>query len=468
MKFWKKIFVYSLCLFLIVFNVGGIFLLENSHNLSLDREIERGLSEHSSIYSGVNMIIKDRKTYSQVFEKNVLGVMMKRYLESSNDEKIYIEILDKENNEIFSNIDMKIEGERVELKNPLVDRRRYIIRDVGEQTFLYITNLLKLEEGNLKFSYVRDITYLYEDRKKQYYFFIQLELISFVLLAIGMYFLSKYITKPIHKLIHATKIITNGSYSQIANIHTDDEVGILASNFNKMATAVEEKINELEKNAHEKQRFIDNFTHEIKTPLTSIIGYADFLLATKYNEEIFIKGMNHILNEGKQLEQLSIKMMDLVLLKKEDFDMKNENLEDLLFEIKQTVTPKLESKNIDLNIYGNGQVLVERDLIKTLIGNLIDNAIKASYENSKIDSKLYKDEDNRTVLEIKDEGIGIDKGDLEKVLEPFYMVDKSRTRKNNGAGLGLSICAEISEIHKATIKIESKINYGTVVRIIFP
>jgi len=292
---------------------------------------------------------------------------------------------------------------------------------------------------------------LYEDRKKQYYFFIQLELISFVLLAIGMYFLSKYITKPIHKLIHATKIITNGSYSQIVNIHTDDEVGILASNFNKMATAVEEKINELEKNAHEKQRFIDNFTHEIKTPLTSIIGYADFLLATKYNEEIFIKGMNHILNEGKQLEKLSIKMMDLVLLKKEDFDMKNENLEDLLFEIKQTVTPKLESKNIDLNIYGNGQALVERDLIKTLIGNLIDNAIKASHENSKIDSKLYKDYDKRTVLEIKDEGIGIDKEDLEKVLEPFYMVDKSRTRKNNGAGLGLSICAEISEIHKATI-----------------
>jgi len=111
MKFWKKIFVYSLALFLIVFNIGGIFLLENSHNLSLNREIERGLSEHSSIYSGVNMIIKDRKTYSQVFEKNVLGVIMKRYLESSNDEKIYIEILDKDNNEIFSNIDMKIEGD---------------------------------------------------------------------------------------------------------------------------------------------------------------------------------------------------------------------------------------------------------------------------------------------------------------------------------------------------------------------
>lgn len=468
MKFWKKIFVYSLALFLIIFNIGGIFLLENSHNLSLDREIERGLSEHSSIYSGVKMIIKDRKTYSQVFEKNILGIMMKRYLESSNDEKIYIEILDKDNNEIFSNIDMKIEGERVELKNPLVDRRRYIIRDVGEQTFLYITNLLKLEEGDLKFSYVRDITYLYEDRKKQYYFFIQLEFISFVLLAVGMYFLSKYITKPIHKLINATKIITNGSYSQIVNIHTDDEVGILASNFNQMATAVEEKINELEKNAHEKQRFIDNFTHEIKTPLTSIIGYADFLLATKYNEEIFVKGMNHILNEGKQLEKLSIKMMDLVLLKKEDFDMKKENLEDILFEIKETVTPKLESKNIDLNIYGNGQALVERDLIKTLIGNLIDNAIKASHNNSKIDSKLYKNDGNQTVLEIKDKGIGIDKEDLEKVIEPFYMVDKSRTRKNNGAGLGLSICAEISKIHKATIEIESKINYGTVVRIIFP
>ncbi|WP_099191557.1 sensor histidine kinase [Tepidibacter mesophilus] len=468
MKFWKKIFIYSLALFLIILNIGGIFLLENSHNLNLNREIERGLSEHASVYSGVKMIIKDRQAYSQIFEKNVLGVMMKRYLEDSNDENIYIEILDKYNNEIFSNINMNIEGERIELKNPLVDRRRYIIRDVGEQTFLYITNLLKLEDGDLKFSYIRDITYLYEDRKKQYYFFIQLELISFVLLAVGMYFLSKHITKPIHKLIHATKIITNGNYSQTVNIHTEDEVGILASNFNKMATAVEEKINELEKNTREKQRFIDNFTHEIKTPLTSIIGYADFLLATRYNEEIFTKGMNHILNEGKELEQLSTKMMNLVLLTKEDFDMKNENIENILFEIKETVTPKLEGKNINLNIYGNGEALIERDLIKTLIGNLIDNAIKASHENSKIDSKLYKNEDDKTILEIKDEGIGIDKEDLEKVLEPFYMVDKSRTRKNNGAGLGLSICAEISKIHNAKLQIESKINYGTIVRITFP
>lgn len=468
MKFWKKIFVYSLILFLVVFNTGGVFLLENSHNLNLNREIERALSEHYSIYSGAKMIIEDRKTYLQVFEKNILEIMMKQYLESSNDEKIYIEILDKNNNEIFSNIDIKVEGERVELKNPLVDRRRYIIRDIGEQTFLYITNLLKLEEENLKFSYIRNITYLYEDRKRQYYFFVQLELISFVLLAIGMYFLSKYITKPIHKLIHATKIITNGSYSGKVNINTDDEVGILASNFNKMAKAVEEKINELEKNASEKQRFIDNFTHEIKTPLTSIIGYADFLLAIKYNQEIFTKGMNHILNEGKQLEKLSVKMMDLILLKKVNFDMKNENLESILLEIKQTVKPKLEEKNINLNIYGNGQAMVERDLIKTLIGNLIDNAIKASYENSKIDSKIYKDEDNKTVLEIRDEGIGIDKEDLDKIIEPFYMVDKSRTRKNNGAGLGLSICAEISKIHKAKLRIESKINYGTVVRITFP
>ena len=243
---------------------------------------------------------------------------------------------------------------------------------------------------------------------------------------------------------------------------------MLSQNFNTMAEDVEEKIKELEKNFEQKQRFIYNLTHELKTPLTSIIGYADFLRSTKYNEEVFLKGLNNIFQEGKRLEALSSKMMDLTLLKRENFKMKNENLQIILCEIKDFLKPKLESENIKLIISAEElEVLVERDLIKNLILNLIDNAIKASNSGSKIHLNGYKDKDSKIVIEIKDEGIGIEEKELSKVFEPFYMVDKSTSRSVNGAGLGLAICAEIARIHEAEIKIESKIGDETSIKIIF-
>jgi signal transduction histidine kinase len=283
-----------------------------------------------------------------------------------------------------------------------------------------------------------------------------------------MYILSKYITNPIDKLINTTRIISKGNYSERVAINSKDEIGILSDNFNEMASTVESKINELEIKAEEKQRFIDNLTHEIKTPLTSILGYTDFLRSISYNEEIFIEGLNNIFKEGKRLEELSWKMMDLVLFKKENFKMEKQNIKNILEDLKDILNPKLQSKNINLIICSEEyEIVVEKDLIKNLISNFIDNSIKASKEGSNIYLNVYKNKEDKIVLEVKDEGMGISKEDLPNVFEPFYMVDKSRTRANNGAGLGLSICAEIAKIHEAELEIQSEINKGTTIKIIF-
>ncbi|MCY6369927.1 sensor histidine kinase [Clostridium ganghwense] len=468
MKFWQKIFIYSILLFLVIFNLGACFLIEHTHNLSLKREIDRGLNEHSRIYTAMNFNIKIIGNYhKKSFDSD--REIIKTYLENFKSNDMYLEVLDEKNNIIFSNLDFKILEEREELKKAVVDKRRYIIREVGNKTFLFITNLLDVDGEYLKFSCIKDITYIYQDRKEQYNFFIKLCIIVSIILAIGMYILSKYITNPINKLINTTKIISNGNYSERVEIESKDEIGILAENFNQMTLSIEEKINELEKKTEEKQRFIDNLTHELKTPLTSIIGYADFLRSTAYNEETFFQGLNYIFKEGKRLEKLSWKMMDLILLKKENFKMKNESIKDILAEIKETLKPKLQNKNIDLIISDKKdyEILVERDLIKNLITNFIDNAMKASKEGSNIYLNVYKNDELKTVLELRDEGIGIAEKDLPKVFEAFYMVDKSRTRANNGAGLGLAICAEIAKIHEAKLEIESEINKGTSIKIIF-
>ncbi len=470
MKIWKKIFIYSFVIFLILFNFGAFILIENSHNISLSREVDRGMSEHSSIYSGIDAnlyVIKDMLKYSDDLTNTIKYRIIENYLKSFHDKDVYIEVLDKYDNKIFSNLDFKIELQREELKNPLLDRRRYIIRDIDEKTFLFITNLLDIGGEYLKFSYIRNITYVYEDRKEQYDFFIKLDIIVSVILAGGMYIISKYITKPISKLTKLAQIIAKGNFSERVNIHTRDEIGTLAESFNEMACAVEEKINEFERNAKAKQRFIDNLTHELKTPLTSIIGYADFLRSTKYNEETFLKGLDYIFKEGKRLEEMSYKMMDLILLQRESLEMKKENIKNILIEVKGSLKPKLEKKNLDLLIDGEElENLVDKGLIKILIMNLIDNSIKASEKCSKIYLNVYKNKESKTVIEVKDKGMGIAEEDLPKVFEPFYMVDKSRTRDNNGAGLGLSICAEITKIHEAKIDINSKINEGTTIKIL--
>ncbi|WP_338749544.1 HAMP domain-containing sensor histidine kinase [Bacillus sp. FJAT-52991] len=471
MKFWHKISIYSLLLFLIIFNLSAVFLIQNSHNLNLKREIDRSLDEHSNISAGIsyyNMLSNNLYVKSGNKVKADYKDVIKKYLENLNSNDSYLEILDKNNNVVFSNMEFKILGDREELKNVSHSQRKYIIRDVDNKTLLFVTSLININGEDLKFSYARDVTYIYEDKKEQYNFYIRLSIIVTIILAIGMYILSKYITRPIDKLINITRIVSKGNYSERVAIDSKDEIGILAENFNEMAAAVELKISELELKAEEKQRFIDNLTHELKTPLTSIIGYADFLRSTAYNEQIFIEGLNHIFKEGKRLEELSWKMMDLISLKSENFKIKKENIGDILFDIKDTLKPKLQSKSINLIISSKDyEVVVERDLIRNLICNFIDNSIKASKKDSNIYLTVYKNKENKTVLEIKDEGIGISEEDLPKVFEAFYMVDKSRTRANNGVGLGLTICAEIAKIHEVEIKMESQLNKGTTIRLIF-
>ncbi|WP_242966868.1 ATP-binding protein [Desulfosporosinus sp. FKA] len=148
--------------------------------------------------------------------------------------------------------------------------------------------------------------------------------------------------------------------------------------------------------------------------------------------------------------------------------MKEEDLRELFLEVKDTLAPKLAAKGITLEI--SSEVLkmkMDCDLIKVLLTNLVDNALKASKSGDKISVRAFKNDEAKIILEVKDMGIGIPKMEIPKVLEPFFMVDKSRSRANNGVGLGLSLCAEIAEIHDAKIEIESDLGKGAIIKVIF-
>jgi signal transduction histidine kinase len=281
--------------------------------------------------------------------------------------------------------------------------------------------------------------------------------------------LSKFLVNPINKLIKSTKTIASGEFGERVQVSSQDEIGMLSKHFNDMADVVEDKINELQRAAEDKQHFIDNLAHELRTPLTSIIGYSDYLRTNQYNEEVFIDCLTFIYDAGKRLEKLSFTLMDLIMLRKDKFEIKAEKIKLLLTGIKNDLSYKLEEKNIELEIVCEElMIAVNESLIRILIANLVDNSIKASKIGSKIYIKAYKDGKDHVILEIKDNGIGIPKEEIDKIFEPFFMIDKSRERANGGVGLGLSLCAQIAKIHNAKISVDIKLGNGTNIKVKFP
>lgn len=161
--------------------------------------------------------------------------------------------------------------------------------------------------------------------------------------------------------------------------------------------------------------------------------------------------------------------MDLILLDKKNINLKEEDIQNVYMEIDELIKKKAEAKNITLNLNINSfKVIIEKDLFKVLITNLVDNAIKASSSGAIISIRSYKNKEGKFTFIVEDYGIGIAQVDVERIFEPFYMVDKSRTKSNNGAGLGLSICSNIVDLHDGKINIISKIGHGTTISIIIP
>lgn len=451
MKFWQKIYLFSVLVFIVIFNAASIMVIEQSHNKMLRQEINSALSQNMSIHSSVNAVVPMMRIYDSVdYEKTVLSSVANEFVEKNRDESIYLEIRDESNRTVFSNVDFKMPVQRAELDKLSDDEIAYILRAIGKRTILFTSNITDVNHKNYLFTYMKDVTSVYEDRIEQYRFFAKVDLAACLLFMIIMYYISRGLTKPLIRLKLTAQVIAGGGFSERVRLKSKDEIGVLADNFNEMAAVVEDKITDLERHNQEKQRFIDN-SHELKTPLTSIIGYANFMRTTKYNEELFQDGLHVIYSEAKRLESLSVKLMDLVFLQEDHFQMETADMAAVIAEIKPALEMMAEVKQVAILMdCEKSCVQLEKDLIKMMVFNLVDNALKASAAGQSVTLRTYRS-DNRTVLEVIDQGIGIASEHRDKIFEPFYMADKARTRSNNGAGLGLAICQSVARIHQAVI-----------------
>lgn len=468
MKFWQKIYIFSILVFVIIFNAASIMVIERSHNRMLEQEINSALSQNMSIQSSVNAIVPILRIYDSIdYEKTVLTRIANEFVGTNNEQRVYLDIRDRANRAVFSNIDFQMPAQRKELDKLGAEEINYILRDIDERTILFTSNIVDINHTSYLFTYMVDVTSLYQDRVDQYQFFVQVDVAACFLYMLIMFFVSRGLTRSIDQLGRTAQVIAQGNFSERVQLKSKDEIGVLAHNFNNMAAVVEDTITELEQNNQEKQRFINNFTHELKTPLTSIIAYANFMRTTKYDEETFLDGLNVIYSEGKRLELLSLKLMNLIMLQGDNFEMELHDLGAVIAEIKPALDMMAKEKQVTIvTECESGELILEKDLIKVLIFNLVDNALKASDEQQTITLRITW-HGGHCMLEVMDQGIGIAKEHQDKIFEPFYMVDKSRTRNGKGAGLGLAICQNVASVHNAVIRITSNEDQGTKVEVVF-
>ena len=277
-----------------------------------------------------------------------------------------------------------------------------------------------------------------------------------------MMILSALITRPIKKLINSSSRIANGYYNEHLNYVDNGELGELAESFNKMAEAIEEKVQELEVDAERKEDFVTNFAHELKTPLTSVIGYADMIYHRDLPKEEIKNAARYILDEGLRLEALSFKLMDLTMLNKQSFILEQLSSKEVFQNILDTIKPIIKEKNINITLDVEDEYIeIEFDLFKMLILNLLDNSIKA--DSKELEIIGHKINNDKYFIAVKDDGRGIPKEEIDRITEAFYMVDKSRSRAQHGVGLGLSLCEKIAKIHKSNLRISSEETKGTVI-----
>jgi signal transduction histidine kinase len=204
----------------------------------------------------------------------------------------------------------------------------------------------------------------------------------------------------------------------------------------------------------------------MKTPLTSILGFADIIrIKRNISSDELSEYIDIIFEEATRLKSLSGKLMEIITVGETNLEFTDVLLSSLLSQTALVFSPVFEKNEINLvtNIQ-DCNVNVDKELFKSMLFNIVDNAVKASHKNSNIYiNSVFSDDTVK--ISITDEGIGIDQKELNKILEPFYMVDKARSRKAGGAGLGLALCNNIAKIHNAVLTFESELEKGTTVTI---
>lgn len=446
MKLQIKITLCIVCLLSVIFGIGGSMLIFISFEDSLAREKESAFSSYQMALNTLQVVntLKNRLEY--------------------NDVSYTLEQLSRQNDPVWAGLRLSSPDQTIYESGDAVpylsapsyngDLEHCCITNIFDndaKPYLQISGAFSAGSDTLYLDVAYDISPIYETRQWQQEIYQSIFLIMVVLGVLTALAASWVLTRPLHSLSRAARSIASGNYTCRAQVHSSDEIGDTARDFNHMAAALEQNIDELTETVRRQEVFLGSFAHEIKTPMTSIIGYADLLRRQTLPPEKQVEAANYIFSEGKRLESLSFKLLDILVLKHREVAFSSISLSGMVSGIVAHLAPIYEKEGIAFSYQcEEGNCCFEPDLVKTLLLNLLDNARKSLPAGGTIHltGRLLPD---GCEISVTDNGNGIPPSALPHLTEAFYRVDKSRSRSQGGTGLGLTLCKEIAALHHGAL-----------------
>lgn len=458
MKLWKKLSLVTVLVMLGAMAASGLAVIYYEKQYNQEKTIENYEQQlkFTSYSLGKELEGGLQAGYNEITMNSYVDFVMRRL---EGDQYILI----KNNQVIFNRTPYdlaKPEDERWGGEEP----HSMILRK--EKNYYLIAGKRILMAGNDEYKVVliQDISQLYEGLRQQAVYSLGIYFSAAIISVIIMFLITRRILKPLRELQSAALDISNGNLKRRASVRTGDEIGSVAKAFNAMADQIENQVTELEQESERRKQLLGSLTHELKTPMTSIIGYSDTLLHVNLKWEQKQRALYHIKEECSRLGRLGSKLMSLMgMYDNDSISMEEVSMQELFEQTAQIEKHPLKDKGMKLEYSCTmGKRRVDRDLFESLLVNLVDNSARASREGDTI--YLIGEEDR---IIVRDQGCGIPKEEIGRVTEAFYMVDKARSRKEGGCGLGLALCSRIAALHGAKLMIESEPGRGTQISIVF-
>ena len=310
---------------------------------------------------------------------------------------------------------------------------------------------------------IRNVTDLYDSISRLRLQFALICAVAVLLSAALILLVTSRTLRPLKTLEREAAAMGQGDYRARIPLsdrarQRKDEITTVSESFNRMADAVEQHIDSVTALAEERKMLIGALTHEMKTPLTAIIGYAESLDRAKLNAEQREEAVAFIHRESRRLERLSQKMMQLITLTDgADIAIRDVSAGELFNTAKQTLQIVADRQETSLSFVESGERFsMDADLITGVLINLVDNACSAGAKHVTVSAR-------ERVISVSDDGCGIPPKIVEKVTQPFFRADKSRSRRGGHAGLGLALAERVALLHGAHLSIESREGSGTIV-----
>ena len=474
MSFRLRIMLGMIAVIAVLYSIGGAALISMSFNVSIEKEEKAAVSNTQLTLRMLEMVGEGESWFSEegltdtlrrISDRSSFDAVRLLKVEPVNDENdggiaaesktVYVSGTSDDFPEPFANA---TEGE-IAVTFPQAESSR---------PCLFTTSTLRIGDDAYILQIAEDLGAIYRVRIQQRSLFGRIYIVLIALSAGLSYLMATVVTRSLRRLSKASREIASGNLSYRTNITTEDEIGRLSRDFDRMAENLEENISRIREEAERKEQFMGAFTHELKTPMTSIIGYADLIRSQALSPEDQADAVNYIFSEGKRLENMSLKLLDLFVADKNEIRLQRISPSALLEDVTEHLKPVYEKAGIRISVKsGEGNCDLEPDLFRTLLINLLDNARKAMPDGGDIYVSA-EGNDREWHFSVADTGKGMAQEELKHITEAFYRVDKARARQEGSAGLGLALCEKIVSLHRGTLSFDSVMGKGTTVHVRIP